>query len=50
MKKFLALLLVLVMALGLVACSVEQANNGGSNTTNNTQNDTTNNTTGRHHR
>ncbi len=45
MKKFLALLLVLVMALGLVACSVEQANNGGSNTTNNTQNDTTNNTT-----
>ena len=45
MKKFLALLLVLVMALGLVACSVEQANNGGSNTTNNTQNDTTNDTT-----
>ena len=45
MKKFLALLLVLVMALGLVACSVEQANNGGSNTTNNTQNDSTNNTT-----
>ena len=45
MKKFLALLLVLVMALGLVACSVEQANNGGSNTTNNTQNDTYNNTT-----
>ena len=45
MKKFLVLLLVLVMALGLVACSVEQANNGGSNTTNNTQNDTTNNTT-----
>ena len=45
MKKFLALLLVLVMALGLVACSVEQANNGGSNTNNNTQNDTTNNTT-----
>ena len=45
MKKVLALLLVLVMALGLVACSVEQANNGGSNTTNNTQNDTTNNTT-----
>lgn len=45
MKKFLALLLVLVMALGLVACSVEQTNNGGGNTTNNTQNDTTNNTT-----
>ena len=40
MKKFLALLLVLVMALGLVACSVEQTNNGGGNTTNNTQNDT----------
>lgn len=45
MKKFLALLLVLVMALGLVACSVEQANNGGSNTaTNNTANDTTDDT------
>ena len=40
MKKFLALLLVLVMALGLVACSVEQTNNGGNNTANNTQNDT----------
>ena len=35
MKKFLALLLVLVMALGLVACSVEQTNNGGNNTANN---------------
>lgn len=50
MKKFLALLLVLVMALGLVACSggnnSNNSNNGGNNTANNQTGDTTGDTSG----
>ena len=45
MKKFLALLLVLVMALGLVACS-GGGNNAADNTANNTSNSQTEDTTG----